>query len=464
MDRHGGKIVDPLVPVFFRKKVPFMKKKSLALVLFTAGLLTAGAAAEAAGNAVPVWPVDKVTGVTHVYGDGEKVAEAVLHYTSPLDPASVQAEDFAVDGRTIESVTVGREPASGSSARPGQYVILKFAQHNTVPMVLPSRNGEKDGKGKGAAEEPKVPTHSDRTAPDLSVAVRQVGEVKTARGQVLAPMDRIYRSSATEEPDLAGFTQHLYTDPETGWSIPYNLYLPEKYDPQKKYPLLFFCADMSANNNDLTTPLYQGMGAVIFASAEEQHKHPAIILAPQYTDKLVTQLGMLTDDTNTWTKGLTLVSHLLQHIADTYSVDPERIYGTGQSQGGMTNIAISDRYPDLFAAQYLVACQWNTEEMKVMKDKHLWITVCEGDTKAYPGMNAATALWESLGTRIARTAEPWNSTLSAAELDAKARALAAQGAPMNYTVFAGGSHMYTWTFAYQIPAIRDWLFAQRRAH
>ena len=79
-------------------------------------------------------------------------------------------------------------------------------------------------------------------------------------------------------------------------------------------------------------------------------------------------------------------------------------------------------------------------------------------------MNAATALWESLGTRIARTAEPWNSTLSAAELDAKARALAAQGAPMNYTVFAGGSHMYTWTFAYQIPAIRDWLFAQRRAH
>ena len=331
-------------------------------------------------------------------------------------------------------------------------------------MVLPSRNGEKDGKGKGAAEEPKVPTHSDRTAPDLSVAVRQVGEVKTARGQVLAPTDRIYRSSATEEPDLAGFTQYLYTDPETGWSIPYNLYLPEKYDPQKKYPLLFFCADMSANNNDLTTPLYQGMGAVIFASAEEQHKHPAIILAPQYTDKLVTQLGMLTDDTNTWTKGLTLVSHLLQHIADTYSVDPERIYGTGQSQGGMTNIAISDRYPDLFAAQYLVACQWNTEEMKAMKDKHLWITVCEGDTKAYPGMNAATALWESLGTRIARTAEPWDSTLSAAELDAKARALAAQGAPMNYTVFAGGSHMYTWTFAYQIAAIRDWLFAQRRAH
>lgn len=65
----------------------------------------------------------------------------------------------------------------------------------------------------------------------------------------------------------------------------------------------------------------------------------------------------------------------------------------GQSQGGMANIALSDNDPSLFAAQYLVACQWKTEEMAAMKDKNLWIVVSEGDTKAYPGMNAATAPW-----------------------------------------------------------------------
>ena len=43
----------------------------------------------------------------------------------------------------------------------------------------------------------------------------------------------------------------------------------------------------------------------------------------------------------------------------------------GQSQGGMANIALSDNDPSLFAAQYLVACQWKTEEMSVMKDKNL---------------------------------------------------------------------------------------------
>ena len=27
----------------------------------------------------------------------------------------------------------------------------------------------------------------------------------------------------------------------------------------------------------------------------------------------------------------------------------------------------------------------------------------------------------------------------------------------------GGNHMYTWSFAYNIDAIREWLFAQKKA-
>jgi TPR repeat protein len=40
--------------------------------------------------------------------------------------------------------------------------------------------------------------------------------------------------------------------------------------------------------------------------------------------------------------------------------------------------------------------------------------------------------------------------------------MAAANAPINYSVFAGGNHMYTWSFAYDIEAIRDWLFQQRK--
>jgi len=90
-------------------------------------------------------------------------------------------------------------------------------------------------------------------------------------------------------------------------------------------------------------------------------------------------------------------------------------------------------------------------------------TVCEGDVKAFPGMNEATAPWESLGSPVARNASPWwNSKSPVAELDEQVHELGAQGKKINYTVFAGGNHMYIWSFAYGIDAIRDWLFAQKK--
>lgn len=37
-----------------------------------------------------------------------------------------------------------------------------------------------------------------------------------------------------------------------------------------------------------------------------------------------------------------------------------------------------------------------------------------------------------------------------------------QGSPIQYSVFAGGNHMYIWTIAYNITPIRDWLFTQTK--
>ena len=78
--------------------------------------------------------------------------------------------------------------------------------------------------------------------------------------------------------------------------------------------------------------------------------------------------------------------------------------------------------------------------MKVLKDKKLWILVSEGDDKAYPGMNTATKNWADLGTKIA-TSPMWDS---------------------HSTVFKDGNHMYTWSVAYTIEGIRDWLFSQTK--
>lgn len=260
---------------------------------------------------------------------------------------------------------------------------------------------------------------------------------------------------------VALFTQHEYTDSESGLTVPYNLYLPEGYNENETYPLMIFVADSSVNSDEVTDPLAQD-GAAVWATAEEQAKHPCIVLVPQYTTSLVNEIGMLTTDTHEWNQGLTLMKSLFDYILETYSVDESRIYGTGQSQGGMMTIAISDKYPDFYTAQYLVACQWDAQEMAAMADDKLWITVCEGDFKAYPGMNASVAVWEGMGIPVIKNDTMWDSAASPEELDALVEDMAAREGSIHYTVFAEGNHMGTWKFAYDIEAIRDWLFAQTK--
>ena len=409
-----------------------------------------------------VHSLQKVTAVTRVYGSGEQVAEAILEYPKALLPSAVKPTDFAVSGQEITAVIVNDKAELTDKAQAGRYVILQFAQKNNV---YDGDLSKKPGRQARPADDKNdqgtdAPRQSNRKLPDLSLQVEQVRPLTAIDGTTFAPLT--VSATAVNEPDLERFQQYEYTDKEVGATIPYNLYLPQNYDPKKKYPLLFFVADASANINAIKTPLFQGNGATIWTSDSEQAKHECIVLAPQYTADLVDKIGMMTTDENVWTPGLTLVTKLLHDVIERYSVDKNRIYGTGQSQGGMANIAISDKYPDLFAAQWLVACQWNVEEMAAMKDKKLWITVCEGDTKAFPGMNAATALWESLGSKVARNKTFWDSHANMTEINANVKDMTAANAPINYSVFADGNHMYTWSFAYDIEAIRDWLFQQRK--
>lgn len=323
----------------------------------------------------------------------------------------------------------------------------------------PSNGGKKaDDHGHTGTD---APSFTDRVAPDMTVSLKQTGMVWDTKGLPYRASDKVYTATAAE-PEIAGFTDGVYDDPATGASMPYHIYLPKNYDKGDKFPLIVFIPDASVNTDDTKLSLVQGNGGgTIWASEEEQAKHPAIVLVFHYPQTLIQSIGMMTTDANQWTKGLTLAYNTIQHIISTHKVDRNRIYGTGQSQGGMTNIAISDKYPDFFATQYLVACKWNVPEMAAMKDKNLWILVSEGDMKAYPGMNSATALWESLGTPVAR-ASLWDSHSDGREWQHLAGDMIQQNAHINYSVFAEGNHMYTWTIAYNITPIRDWLFTQTK--
>lgn len=443
-----------------------MKQKKMICALACALCLLGGGAslaaapapastAPAAETAAPL--VSSVTSLARNYGWGEQVSQIALEYHEKILTTFLSAEDFSVEGKEIASVWAATTASPGEPTEAGRYVIINIK--NTNPQSdMPFKQG--GSKGKEGPKNGDASMKSDRVMPDLSVKVTQTGPIRTAKGGETIPAGKtVYTDTSVLEPDISGFIKHTYTDPALKATIPYYLYLPKGYDKSKSYPLLVFIPDASTNISDPKITLVQGNGATVWASEEEQKKHPSIVLAVQYPQELVDSLGMMTTDENVWTKGLTLVTDLIHDVTNTYAVDTNRIYGTGQSQGGMANIAISDKYPDLFAAQFLVACQWNTQEMEALKDKNLWILVSEGDTKAYPGMNDAVSRWEKLGTKVA-TAPLWNSHADSKSMADLVRQIKKQDAAINYTVFQNGNHMYTWTFAYNIPGIRDWLYLQ----
>ena len=401
----------------------------------------------------------RVTGIADIYGDGEKVSTAILQYPKAINPKSVSPDDFSIEGRIIDAVFVNDKPEIPSKSIEGVYVILKLRHENTAfDGALKPRGTSSEAPRGGDA-----PMHSDRKEPDLTFSVQQTGTVVAADNTTYFPAMTSVESATVTCPSLERFKQMEFTS-STGVTIPYNIFLPRSYSSldDRSYPLVVFIADASANTNDVRTPLYQGNGAMVFTSKAEQRKHECIVIAPQYTADLVEKLGMMTTDENVWTPGLELVSELIFDAAQRLQVDPARIYGAGQSQGCMANIAINARYPDLFAAQLLVAGQWNVDEMVALKNKKLWIVVCEGDQKAFPGMNAAVERWRSVGANVAVGDKFLDSKAPLVELNSQLKALEAKGADINYSVFAGGNHMYTWSFAYDLDALRDWLFNQRR--
>ncbi|HWR08705.1 MAG TPA: hypothetical protein VN379_17750 [Sporomusa sp.] len=212
-----------------------------------------------------------------------------------------------------------------------------------------------------------------------------------------------------------------------------------------------FMHDAGVVSNNPTNTLTQGLGAVIWATPSEQAKNECFVVAPQYTT-------VIADDNSKTTEQMDITVDLIKELEMQYSLDTNLIYNTGQSMGGMASIAMDIRYPDMFAASLLVACQWDATKVTPMAKDNLWIIVSEGDNKAKPGMDAITEALKAQGATVSKAT--WSAEASTSEFTKTVNSMLAEGCNINYTVFRNGSHRYTWQYAYTIEGVRDWLFKQ----
>ncbi len=409
--------------------------------------------------------VMNVTSIVKVIGDGQKVAAIAIEYKNPIQASSLNISDYQVPDREIESVYLNDHAAIAATPKAGNFVIIQLK--NTIDKDSSTMGGGPEKAPKGANKDapghdgppagggPQLGQVSDKPATPviLKSAIIQSGDVTTTSGKVIAASPEKMESNHTISPDIQGFRQLVFHDPKSGKDLMYNLYIPQNYDPAKKYPLVMFIHDAGAVSNNPIETLTQGSGAIVWASESEQKKHESFVLAPQFNTVIV-------GDSSKDTVDVDVSVELLKSLMKQYSIDANRLYNTGQSMGGMTSIDLDIKYPDLFAASFLVACQWDPNLTVPLANKPLWIVVSEGDSKAHPGMDAITKVLSQHGATIAKAT--WNAEAGPVVLAKDVKAMRQQNASVNYTLFAGGNHRYTWQYAYSIDGIRDWLFEQHK--
>lgn len=253
------------------------------------------------------------------------------------------------------------------------------------------------------------------------------------------------------------FKQLVYSDSETGKTLHYNLFTPKNIDEDKAYPLVLFMADASTPGTDVTRPLTQGYGALVWATEEWQAEHPCYVLVPQYS-------GVAVNDAYEHSDEVDMVMRLVKIIAQEKNVDANRLYTTGQSMGGMISMYYNVTYPDVFAASIFVDCHWDSSTFpKLVKHKFTFITAGKAGT-----FGALETAADNAGIKYEY--EEWSAKLPQQEQDKLAAEELAKGAPINIINFAsksvlpsdgkGSEHMYSFDYAYKLTPVREWLFKQ----
>ena len=394
--------------------------------------------------------IRSVTSVTEVFGTGQQITHIIVEFNERVVNSQLTKNTFTVSDRTVEKIYSNTRPKRTDIVKDGRFVIIELNPKDSGASLRLEGNDEVGFQMKKATSK-----------------ITQKEDILFTNGKKLEKSIAILENNKTRNLIVENFKQFVYKDPKTGTSVKYNLYIPKNYDKNKKYPLVLFMHDKGVLSEDTKTALFQGNGATSFAAPEEQARHEAFVLAPQYSRQVVDDNGDITSDLDA------TVNLIRDYLISKYSINEKKLYATGQSMGGMMAIVMNYKYPELFAASYLVACQWNPKEVSTMAKNNLWITVSTGDAKAYPGMNAITSELIKRGATVAK--DNWRADYTDAQFLEGARKVIAQKSNIKYTTLEKGTNPYlpkdanpglehsgTWKVAYNIPGIKDWMFLQSK--
>jgi predicted peptidase len=210
--------------------------------------------------------------------------------------------------------------------------------------------------------------------------------------------------------------------------LPYALLMPAQYDAKYAYPLVLYLHQLAneASIPQQCDPWFNDLG---FRS-----QHPAIVVAPRCIGSSATYNWGGVDSGAQACQDNAIA--LTRQLMSTYSVDPKRVYVTGNSMGGLGSWDVIIKYPTLFAAAMPLAGANYYQDVN---------TVAKALSK--------TPIWAIHGAQDTQVPLAWDRNI--------ASAISALGGIEKYTEIGTLGHD-VWDTVYPDATYWTWLFAQSR--
>jgi Putative esterase len=243
--------------------------------------------------------------------------------------------------------------------------------------------------------------------------------------------------------DFQGFKGRIFE--QGGQSMPYRLFVPDNYDPNKAYPLVLYLHHAGLIGTDNCIQLTEeigsgGYGGVFVHQATDankvkfttQSKYPHFLVAPQATNSSYGFGGGVAGSATAQEHPThALIYGILAALAKEFNIDARRRYVTGISMGCYGTWDLVMRKPEYFAAASPQSCRGdpNQDLLKALVHEPIW-SMCGTADSYFAGAQAMSDAMNQVGAQ-----------------------------EFVFTPFPGVGHSIH-DLGYDYPGFIDWMFAQ----
>ena len=249
-------------------------------------------------------------------------------------------------------------------------------------------------------------------------------------------------------------------------TMAYRLFVPEGYDESKSYPLVLALHGAGARGDDNESHIRSHRLATSWADPVNQSEWPAFVVAPQLPQGLNWFLWLdLNDYEVIGPRPATFTAMaILDSLESEFSIDPDRIYVTGISAGGVGSWGLPLLDPGRFAAAVPMSSGYFYQFADRLADLPLWIVHGEMDDHA-PAKFSRTmiASFMDMGRSVLFTECGFDPSVCDPVDEGDFAAAMGAHTDLVYTGYETGRHEGSiWNRSYNDRRLTRWVFAQHR--